>query len=141
MQLVVSVLSGDRTSTFRVPVGDGRKSFKWLALVAAHSSLANVCLAAVCAATGVHVHDAVLLTSADETRVRVQLQLYDTTEHAELQRPRPFYWSPSLGFLLRIPNADTLAGELLTRLWSELRSRGYWPSAALRARSPSSSGW
>mgnify|MGYP003311000505 CR=1 FL=1 len=82
---------------------------------------------------GIHVHDAVLLTSADETRVRVQLQLYDTTEHAELQRPRPFYWSPSLGFLIRVPNADTLAGELLTRLWAELRSRGYWPSAALRA--------
>ena len=99
---------------------------EWLALVASHSSLANVCLAAVCAATGIHVHDAVLLTSADETRVRVQLQLYDTTEHAELQRPRPFYWSPSLGFLIRIPNADTLAGELLTRLWAELRSRGYW---------------
>ena len=115
---------------------------EWLALVASHSSLANVCLAAVCAATGIHVHDAVLLTSADETRVRVQLQLYDTTEHAELQRPRPFYWSPSLGFLLRIPNADTLAGELLTRLWAELRSRGYWPSAALRAAlAPPLRGW
>jgi hypothetical protein len=35
MQLVVSVVSGDRRSTFKVPVGDGRKSFKWLALVAA----------------------------------------------------------------------------------------------------------
>ena len=35
MQLVVRVESGDRTSTFRIQVGDGRKSFKWLALVAA----------------------------------------------------------------------------------------------------------
>jgi predicted transcriptional regulator len=35
MQLVVRVESGDRTSTFKIQVGDGRKSFKWLALVAA----------------------------------------------------------------------------------------------------------
>jgi hypothetical protein len=35
MQLVVRVESGDRASTFRIQVGDGRKSFKWLALVAA----------------------------------------------------------------------------------------------------------
>ena len=35
MQLVVRVESGDRTSTFKIQVGDGRKSFKWLALAAA----------------------------------------------------------------------------------------------------------
>lgn len=35
MQLVVRVVCGERGSTFRVPVGDGQQSFKWLALVAA----------------------------------------------------------------------------------------------------------
>ena len=56
--------------------------------VASHSSLANVCLAAVCAATGIHVHDAVLHTSADETRVRAAAALrHDRARRAPTAAP------------------------------------------------------
>ena len=59
---------------------------EWAALVAAHSSVANACLARFLEATGVHVQDASLVTSSDPKRMRLTLLLYDATLHEAQQR-------------------------------------------------------
>ena len=50
---------------------------EWSLLLAAHSSLANACLARFLAATSVHVQEATLVTSNDPARVRLSIALYD----------------------------------------------------------------
>ena len=107
---------------------------EWQQLLAAHSSLSNACLALFLAATGVHLQDASLITSADRTRARLSLLLYDSTLHEAQQRPRRFVWLPSLTALLANSDVHALAASMAQRLWWEIRkTQGYYPPAQLVA--------
>ena len=65
--------------------------------------------------------------------MRVVLTLFDSVEHADQQLPRRFAWMPSLLAVLRVQHADDLTRQMLARLWRELHTQGFWPSASLRA--------
>ena len=83
--------------------------------------------------TRVDVQEATLLPSKAAHRVRVVLTLFDSVEHADQQLPRRFAWMPSLLAVLRVQHADDLTRQMLARLWRELLTQGFWPSASLRA--------
>ena len=105
---------------------------EWSSLEAAHSTLANACLAHVLAATGVHVQDATLITSADPNRVRLSILLYDSTVHETQQRPRRFQWVPCLAKLVSAQSAEALGREMCEATWAELAAaQAYHPPAGL----------
>ena len=105
---------------------------EWLALMGAHSSLANACLWRFCVATGMHLQDATVLTSAAAPdRARIVLLLYDRTVHSEQQRPRRFAWVPALSKLLATLDSAALAQQMVAQLWECMRrtQQIYVPSA------------
>ena len=115
---------------------------EWQALLSSRATLANACLARFLAATHVHLQEATLLPSKVVHRVRVVLTLFDRVEHADQQQPRRFAWVPSLLAVLRAQGTDDLTREMLARVWHELPTQGFWPSASLReAVEPSLKGW
>ena len=115
---------------------------EWQALLSSRATLANACLARFLAATHVHLQEATLLPSKVVHRVRVVLTLFDRVEHADQQQPRRFAWVPSLLAVLRAQGTDDLTREMLARVWHELPTQGFWPSASLReAVEPSLKEW
>ena len=115
---------------------------EWQALLSSHATLANACLARFLGATHVHLQEATLLPSKVVHRVRVVLTLFDCVEHADQQQPRRFAWIPSLLAVLRVQGTDDLTREMLARVWRELLTQGFWPSASLQeAIEPSLKEW
>ena len=115
---------------------------EWQALLSSRATLANACLARFLAATHVHLQEATLLPSKAVHRVRVVLTLFDCVEHADQQQPRRFAWMPSLLAVLRVQDTDDLTREMLARVWRELLTQGFWPSASLQeAIEPSLREW
>lgn len=114
-----------RAATRAMGATELQLSREWQRLLATHSSLANACLARFCETSGVHLQDGLLVTSAEPSRVRLSLLLYDKRLHEAQQRPRFFAWVPALSALMAAPDAGVLATLMTARLWRELQRQHY----------------